>query len=238
MIFEHGLHCSIMFWLNLSILLATDAQLWAASDACQRWPRSTTIRCRTSAEDRSAIRFEAPPTEGGPVHRCRPAASLTTKATVPRRSRLSAERHRQKDIGGADTPEQVTSYDYIDSGSPNTGKSTTTNFTVAARILFGTEEECVSANKGRPCACFMTDFLDLIVQRLDETVDNEDETAATGALNCHSVKSVPTAFLVYPATAVDGLSGTTAATAAAAPVSASTPRRRPQMCRPLHRGNK
>ncbi|KAE9539672.1 hypothetical protein AGLY_004924, partial [Aphis glycines] len=242
MIFEYGLHCSIMFWLNLSILIATMGGEWCMPAAAEVVitagqdddPLSQFDR-GSSADDRSDLRhlrlwqkeMEVDSSTG------RPAASPTTKPTVPWQSRLSAGffrrrpndidkrpaarrrvTHRPKDIGGADTPEQVTSYDYIDSGSPKTAKSTATKSTVAARILFSTEDECVSANKGRACVCFMTDFLDLIVQRLDETVDDEDETAAAVALNCHSFKSVPTAFLVYPVAAAGGLSGTTASTAA------------------------
>ncbi|KAF0723256.1 Ig-like domain-containing protein [Aphis craccivora] len=209
--------CSIMFWLNLSILLAIMGGEW-----CTPAPAEVVITARqndgplshfdrgSSADDRSYLRqlrlwlkeMRADSSTGRPndINK-RPAA----------RRRVT---HRPKDIGGADTPEQVTS------GSPNTAKSTvakstTTKSTAAARTLFSTEEECVSANKGRDCVCDMTDFLDLIVQRLDETVDDEDESAAVGALNCHSFKSVPTVFFVYPTTAADDLDGTTAATAAA-----------------------
>lgn len=244
-----------MFWLNLSILIASmGGGEWCMSataevvitagqddDPLSQFDRGS------SAGDRSDLRhlrlwlkeMRVDSSTG------RPAASPTTKSTVPWRSRLSAGffrrrpngidkrpaarrrvTHRPKDIGGMDTAEQVTSYDYIDSGSPNTAKSTApkstaAKATAAARILFSTEDECVSANKGRACVCFMTDFLDLVVQRLDETVDDEDETAAAVALNCHSFKSVPTAFLVYLVTAADGLSGTTAATAAAVPANVS-----------------
>ncbi|CAH1736758.1 unnamed protein product [Aphis gossypii] len=254
MIFEHGLHCSIMFWLNLSILIATMGGEWCMPAAPEfvitagqdDEPLSQFDR-GSSADERSDLRhlrrwqkeMEVDSSTG------RPAASPTTKPTVPWRSRFSpgflrrrpndidkrpaARRrvtHRPKDIGGADTPEQVTSYDYIDSGSPKTAKSsvaksTATKSTVAARILFSTEDECVSANKGRACVCFMTDFLDLIVQRLDETVDDEDDAAAAVPLNCHSFKSVPTAFLVYPVAAAGGLSGTTASTMAAVPATVS-----------------
>ncbi|XP_025190793.1 uncharacterized protein LOC112591252 [Melanaphis sacchari] len=131
--------------------------------------------------------------------------------------RLAARRrvtHHPKDIAADrdDKPKNVTSNDYIDGGGgPDAAKSTVAAALApapAARILFGTEDECVSANQGRACVCYMTDFLDLVGQRLDEA-DDDDSTAA---LSCRSFKPVPTVFVVYPATAADG-DGTTAAAA-------------------------
>uniref|UniRef100_A0A2S2NBE5 Ig-like domain-containing protein n=1 Tax=Schizaphis graminum TaxID=13262 RepID=A0A2S2NBE5_SCHGA len=75
----------------------------------------------------------------------------------------------------------------------------------AAPILFATEDECESANPGRACVCRMTDLLDLVVQRLDEAMmsaaDDQEGGGETAALKCRSFKTVPAAFVIYPATA-------------------------------------
>lgn len=84
----------------------------------------------------------------------------------------------------------------------------------AAPILFVTDGECESANPGRACVCRMTDLLDLVVQRLDEAVmsaaDDEEGGGETAALKCRSFKTVPAAFVVYPATAAADSDGTIA----------------------------
>jgi len=134
--------------------------------------------------------------------------------------KLAARRrvtHRPKDVtvgrdGNADIAKNVTSDDYIDGSGPKTTKS------AAARILFGTENECVSTNPGRACVCYMTDFLDLICQRLDEAaavVAGDDDDDETAALRCRSFKPVPTAFVIHPGTVDFGDPTSTAATDAA-----------------------
>jgi len=128
--------------------------------------------------------------------------------------------HRPKDIvagrDGAEKPKNVTSYDYIDVGSPNTQSAKSTAVTRIGRIVFGTEDECVSANQGRACVCYMTDFLDLVGQRLNEAAaadDDGDGSDEVVALNCRSFKPVPAAFVIYAATIADGIEMTAAATA-------------------------
>jgi len=61
--------------------------------------------------------------------------------------------------------------------------------------IFGTENECVSANNGRLCVCYMTDFLDSIAERLDETAA-ENQTVVATAFRCPSYKSVSASFVV------------------------------------------
>ncbi|XP_060853047.1 uncharacterized protein LOC132930939 isoform X2 [Rhopalosiphum padi] len=95
-----------------------------------------------------------------------------------------------------------------------TGGESSTAGAAAAPVIFTTEEECESANPGRACVCRMTDLLDLVVQRLDEAVmsaaDDEEGGGETAALKCRSFKTVPAAFVVYPATAAADSDGTIA----------------------------
>jgi len=51
----------------------------------------------------------------------------------------------------------------------NDGVPTATTAISSDRVVFGIEDECVSANNGRPCMCHMTDFLKSIRKRLDKT---------------------------------------------------------------------
>lgn len=62
--------------------------------------------------------------------------------------------------------------------------------------VFGTEDVCVSANNGRLCMCYMTDFLNSIGKRLDEMAA-EDQTAVATAFRCQSYKPVPASFFVF-----------------------------------------
>lgn len=74
------------------------------------------------------------------------------------------------------------------------GKHETT--TAGGRPAFGGEAECVSANKGRPCACYTTDFLDSVGSLLDGIVAQEDVSAAVVGLACRSYRVVPSEFVV------------------------------------------
>ncbi|VVC32942.1 Tyrosine-protein kinase ephrin type A/B receptor-like [Cinara cedri] len=84
------------------------------------------------------------------------------------------------------------------------GVSRTTTHSGAAaprggRKVFGDENDCVSASDGRPCVCYMTDFLDSVGQLLDEAkLVRDDTAAAVAAFACPSYKTVPPAFVVYP----------------------------------------
>lgn len=66
----------------------------------------------------------------------------------------------------------------------------------AERRVFDNEYECTSANDGRPCVCYTTDFLDSLGQLLDEAVVQDDMTAAAVAFACPSYKVVPPTFVV------------------------------------------
>ncbi|CAI6363056.1 unnamed protein product [Macrosiphum euphorbiae] len=237
-----------MVWLNLSILIATTGQwlvyrdIVSAAEAFAGHDELYDNGYGSADNDRSDVRYFQKQIDnimtvssiGRPTveHTLGAVPTVTTS-----RSRLSAgffkqhrpnaidkkhaERrrftHRPKDVTvgrGAGGSKNVTSNDYIDDGGPKTTKST-----AAARILFGTENECVSTNPGRACVCYMTDFLDLICQRLDEAAvsgdDDEDETAA---LRCRSFKPVPEAFVIYPGTAAGGdVTSTDTADAAVVP---------------------
>lgn len=76
----------------------------------------------------------------------------------------------------------------------------TTTATAAAgsdrAAVFDVESACVSANDGRPCVCYMADFLDSIGER------SEDDAVAA-LFRCSSYKPVPVAFFVR-STAVAG----------------------------------
>jgi len=61
--------------------------------------------------------------------------------------------------------------------------------------IFGNENECMSANNGRLCVCYMTDFLDSIGERLDKTAA-ENQTVVATAFQCPSYKSVSASFIV------------------------------------------
>jgi len=61
----------------------------------------------------------------------------------------------------------------------------------------------------------MTDFLDLICQRLDEAAVADDEEDETAALRCRSFRPVPEAFVIYPGIAAGGEGTSTVATDAA-----------------------
>lgn len=81
---------------------------------------------------------------------------------------------------------------------------TTTNTEVSPnRTVFGTENECMLANNGRQCLCYMIDFLDLIGQRLDETA-SENQTTMETMFQCPSYKQVPVAFDVFPTLITSG----------------------------------
>ncbi|XP_029346458.1 uncharacterized protein LOC115034267 [Acyrthosiphon pisum] len=242
MFFNHSIRLPKMFWLNLSILIVTTGQWWvyretvSSAAAVAGHDEPYDYGFGSADNDRSDLRYLQKQIDNIMTVSSigRPAVRHTLgdvpKATTSR-SRLSAgffKQHRPnaidknhaarrrftyrpKDVtvgrDGAVNAKNVTSDDYIDDGGPKTTKST-----AAARILFGTENECVSTNPGRACVCYMTDFLDLICQSLDEAVvagdDDEDETAA---LRCRSFKPVPAAFVIFPGTVAGG-DGTSTAT--------------------------
>ncbi|CAH1736626.1 unnamed protein product [Aphis gossypii] len=172
-----------------------------------------TIRCTVAAAPK-AVPWQSQLSGGFFSPHRRPVNGIDKKPVARRRVT-----HRPKDIAadrdGAEKPKNVTSNDYIDVGSPYTQSVKSTAVTRIGRIVFGTEDECVSANQGRACVCYMTDFLDLVGQRLNEVAaaenggDGNDEAAA---LSCRSFKPVPTAFVLYPTTAADGVETTATAT--------------------------
>lgn len=238
MFFDHSIRLPKMFWLNLLILIVTTGQWWVYRDtvsvaaAVAGYDEPYDYGYGSADNDRSDLRYLQQQVEnimtvssiGRPA--VRHTLGAVSKSTS--RSRLSAGffkqhrpnvidkkhnarrrvTHRLKDVtvgrGGASNAKNVTGDDYIDDGGPKTTKST-----ASARILFGTENECVSTNPGRACVCYMTDYLDLICQRLDEAAvggnDDDDETS----LRCHSFKPVPGAFVIYPITAGDEMSTAT-----------------------------
>ncbi|VVC27685.1 Tyrosine-protein kinase ephrin type A/B receptor-like [Cinara cedri] len=55
--------------------------------------------------------------------------------------------------------------------------------------VFGDEQECESANDGRPCLCYTPDFFDSVGRLLDE---------ATATFACRSYKAVASVFVVSP----------------------------------------
>lgn len=82
------------------------------------------------------------------------------------------------------------------------------------RTVFTAEKECESANGGRPCVCYMTDFLDSACQQFDQAaIEPVDDSTAT-VFACPSFKVVPSAFVVTPAS-LDVISATFYVTSAA-----------------------
>jgi len=77
------------------------------------------------------------------------------------------------------------------------GVPTATTAISSHRAVFETEDKCVSANNGRPCMCYMTDFLNSIGKRLDEATA-DDQTSVATTFRCPSYKPVPTSFVVFP----------------------------------------
>lgn len=81
------------------------------------------------------------------------------------------------------------------------------NATVSARVptatsvvgsaVFDTKDECVLANNGRPCVCYMTEFLESIGKRLNKT-SADDQTSMVTAFRCPFYKQVPAWFVVFP----------------------------------------
>jgi len=236
MFFDHSIRLPKMFWLSLSILIVTTGQWWvyretvSATAAVAGYDEPYDYGYGSADNDRSDLRYLQQQVNNimAVSSISRPAVRHTLDA-VPKattsRSRLSAGffkqrrpnvidknhaarrrvTHRPKDVTiGADNLKNVTSH----GGGPKS--------TAAARILFDTENECVSTYPGRACVCYMTDFLDLICQRLDESAvagdDDEDETVA---LRCRSFKPVPGAFVIYPGIAASGEATSTATTDAA-----------------------
>jgi len=233
-----------MFWLNLSILIVTTGQWWvyretvsvAAAVAGHDEPYD--YGYGSADNDRSDLRYLQQQVENiMTVSSIGRSAVRHTLGAVPKstsRFRLSAGffkqhrpnvidkkhsarrrvTHRPKDVtvgrSGAGNAKNVTGDDYIDDGGPKS--------TASARILFGTEDECVSTNPGRACVCYMTDYLDLICQRLDEAaVGGDDDDDEMAPLRCRSFKPVPGAFVIYPTTAATG-DGTSTATTDSADV--------------------
>lgn len=89
---------------------------------------------------------------------------------------------------------------------PTTVETTTPTTVTPDRTTFGTENQCATANGGRPCVCNTTDFLKTIGRWLDDvpaTAASDDDTAAVAALKCHSYNVVPEAFVVSSPPVVD-----------------------------------
>lgn len=239
MFFDHSIRLPKMFWLNLSILIVTTGQWWVYQDtvsvaaAVAGHDEPYDYGYGSADNDRSDLRYLQQQVEnimtvssiGRPA--IRHTLGVVSKSTS--RSRLSAgffKQHRPNDIdkkhnarrrvthrpkdvtvdrGDAGNSKNVTGDDYIDDGGPKTTKST-----ASARILFGTENECVSTYPGQACVCYMTDYLDLICQRLDEAaVGGDDDDDEMASLRCRSFKPVPGAFVIYPTTAGDETSTAT-----------------------------
>lgn len=82
------------------------------------------------------------------------------------------------------------------------------------KTVFGTENECVSANDGRPCVCYMADFMDLVCRRLDEEVVNPNDDNTDKMFACPSYKVVPTEFVISSSMATVKVPMTSATTMA------------------------
>lgn len=114
----------------------------------------------------------------------------------------------------------MTGHKAATNGSKGGGPRMTTEPTAAGAVsyvgptIFNAENDCMSANNGRPCVCYMTDFLDSLNRRLDETADENDTTVAVVSFACPSYKVVPSAFVVSPSPVVVTTAVTTAVTAA------------------------
>lgn len=107
-----------------------------------------------------------------------PSKACRVKDTATR------EKSNRTDAGGVAHNGTVTETTAATSGPPN-------------RTVFDDEDECMMANAGRSCVCYLTDLLDLIDQRLDDPTFAADEDATTSpAFKCPSYKPVPTAFVV------------------------------------------
>lgn len=173
-----------------------------------------TVRCTVAAAPK-AVPWRSQ-LSGGFFSPHRRPLNKTDKKPVARRRVTHLPKDIAAGLDGAEKPKNVASDDYIDVRSPNTQSVKSTAVTRIGKIVFGTEDECVSANQGRACVCYMTDFLDLVGQHLIEAAaaDNDrDGSDEAAALSCRSFKPVPAAFVVYPATMADGVETTAAATA-------------------------
>lgn len=96
-----------------------------------------------------------------------------------------------------------------DQGDQRTTTTASRVETPGGPTVFGAENDCLSANNGRPCVCHMIDFLDSVSQRLDEEVMAEDDTtAAVESFACPSYKVVPSAFIVSPSPAITPVTAT------------------------------
>lgn len=113
----------------------------------------------------------------------------------------SRRRHvtiRPKDATGEDGNTAATANDQDDPQTTTVATATGVD-TPGGPTIFGAENDCLSANNGRPCVCHMIDFLDSVSQRLDEEVGAEDDTTASvESFACSSYKVVPSAFIVSP----------------------------------------
>lgn len=70
---------------------------------------------------------------------------------------------------------------------------------LSSRTLFGTSTECSAANPGRPCVCYVPDFLDKIGDKLEDIYDATDERSVTAkvvALRCTSYRALPESFVI------------------------------------------
>lgn len=76
--------------------------------------------------------------------------------------------------------------------------------------VFNAEDTCVTANHGRPCVCYMTDFLDSLSQRLVDDAAADDRAPA---VQCATYKGVPAAFIVSSAADAAAADNVTAAAA-------------------------
>lgn len=101
------------------------------------------------------------------------------------RSKDTATREKSTriDKGGEAATDNDTAIETTTSGPPN-------------RTVFDNEDECMAASGGRSCVCYLTDFLDLIDQRLDDPATTADEDTIAPAFKCPSYKPVPAAFVV------------------------------------------
>lgn len=155
-----------------------------------------------SAADGTA--WTASATDGG-----EPVAAVHARRPELIRGLITAFRKRKSPAeppyrGNRVTDRPVYADDVVAGGGVNATDDTgETDGTIATagpeRIVFGTEDECVSAtgDERRPCVCHTVDYLGWVAQRLDDAVAG-DEPVAARAFDCQSYKAVPASFVVRP----------------------------------------
>lgn len=181
---EHSDYDIVLQNINRQWMTIMDSSLWWSASQSLTADRNENEKAATVVTSLKNLSIQKPSklTDGffSKCDRRHPKDKITS---------VTGRRHvinRPKDIG--DGKNTATVRDSV---------PTTTTTISSDMAIFSTENECMSANNGRLCVCFMIDYLDSIGDRLDE-VAAENQTVVATAFRCTFYKLVSALFVVSP----------------------------------------